>query len=91
MRFFNLLGFQHVILFFFPTLILVILLYFGFARKIFQSNDAQERKNRIIHTYPDGIESRNAPFPLILILTIAGFLLWAFFYILGIGLSGVKI
>jgi hypothetical protein len=91
MRFFNLFGFQHVVLFFFPTLILVILLYLGFARAYFQGKNSEERKKTIIHTYPDGIEERNAPFPLILILTIAGFLLWAFFYILGIGLLGVKI
>jgi hypothetical protein len=91
MRFFSLIGFQHVILFFFPTLILVILLYFGFARLHFQGKDSEQRKKTIIHTYPDGIEARNAPFPLILILTIVGFLLWAVFYILGIGLTGVNI
>jgi hypothetical protein len=91
MRFFNLFGFQHVVLFFFPTLILVILLYLGFTRAYFQGKNSEERKKTIIHTYPDGIEERNAPFPLIIILTIAGFLLWAFFYILGIGLLGVKI
>jgi hypothetical protein len=91
MRFFNLLGFQHVVLFFIPTLILVILLYIGFARAHFQGKDSEERKKTIIHTYPDGIEEKNAPFPLILILTIAGFLLWAFLYILGTGLLGVKI
>jgi hypothetical protein len=63
----------------------------GFARLHFQGKDSEQRKKTIIHTYPDGIEARNAPFPLILILTIVGFLLWAVFYILGIGLTGVNI
>ena len=41
--------------------------------------------------YPGGIEAKNSPFPLFLILVIIGFLLWAILYALGIGLLGVKI
>jgi hypothetical protein len=91
MRFFNLLGFQHVVLFFIPTLILIILLYWGFSRTHFQGKDSEERKKTVVHQYPEGIEEMNAPFPVILILIIAGFLLWAFFYAFGIGQLGVII
>ena len=41
-------------------------------------------------TFPR-IEDRQAPFPLALLLIIAGTVVWAFFYILVIGLWGVKI
>ena len=46
---------------------------------------------RVYYTFPEGIEDRQAPFPLSLILIIAGAVVWAFFYILVIGLWGVKI
>jgi Na+/H+ antiporter NhaC len=91
MRYFQLLGFQHIVLFFFPTLILMILLYIAFSRTHLKNHDAEEKENAVEHSYPEGIEARNAPFPLILILIIIGFLLWSFFYILGHGLLGVKI
>jgi hypothetical protein len=56
-----------------------------------QSQDAEERKKKIIYRFPEDIEDRDAPFPLAMILIIAGTLIWAFFYILGHGLLGVKI
>jgi hypothetical protein len=46
---------------------------------------------KVIERYPGGIEGRNAPFPLVLILIILGTVLWAYFYILVTGLLGVKI
>jgi hypothetical protein len=46
---------------------------------------------RSYYTFPEDIEDRQAPFPLSLILIIAGTVVWAFFYILVIGLWGVKI
>lgn len=91
MRYFGLVGFQHVVLFAFPTLILIILLYVAFAKSHFHKADSEERKKKIVHSYPAGIESTNSPFPLILILLIAGFLLWTFFFILGSWHWGVKI
>ncbi len=91
MRYFSLLGFQHVVLFLFPTLLLVILLYLGLSRAHFRGKNSEEREKTIVHSYPEGLEAKNSPFPLILILIIFGFLLWAFFYIFVIGLLGVKI
>ena len=57
----------------------------------FKGKNSEEREKRIVHTYPEGIEAKNSPFPLFLILVIIGFLLWAILYALGIGLLGVKI
>ncbi len=91
MRLFELLGFQDVVLFLFPTLIFIILLYFGLSYARFQKRDSDEREKNVVHIYPGEIEARNSPFPLILAMVIIGFLLWAFFYTLGIGLLGVKI
>lgn len=91
MRYFALLNFQHIMLYLFPTLTFILLFGIGLAYSHFKSKDAPEATRRIIHTYPEGIEERNAPFPLVLTLILAGTLLWAFFYILGHGLWEVKI
>lgn len=91
MRFFPLEGFRDIILFLFPTLIFMILMYVGWSRSYFKSKDSAEREKRIYHSYPDGLEDRNAPFPLILFLIIVGYVLWAVFYMLGIAILGVKI
>ncbi len=91
MRYFALLGIQHVVIFVIPTLVFIVLLYCGFARTHIRTRASGERERKVVHVYPDGIEEMDAPFPLILILTIAGFLLWAVFYTLGIGLFEVRI
>jgi hypothetical protein len=84
MRYFELVGIQHVFLFVFPTLIFMILFYF-------RRKDSEEKLTKIVHKYPHGLESRNAPFPLILILIISAFIIWTFLYTLGTGILGVKI
>ena len=91
MRFFHLLNMQHVIAAVLPTLLFMVV--FGLALKYshLQSDDAEARKKRIIYRFPDGIEDRDAPFPLVMTLTIVGTVLWAFFYILMHGVLGVKI
>ena len=91
MRFFELLGFQHVVVFLFPTLVFIILFSVALRRTHFQTRDSEERKRKILRVFPEGIEERNAPFPLILLLIILGFVLWAVFYTLGIGILGVRI
>jgi hypothetical protein len=91
MRFYALLNLQHVILYIFPTLVFILLFGLGLSYAHFHTQDAEERKNRIIHRFPDDLEERKAPFPLVIMLIIAGTLIWAFFYILGTGLTGVKI
>jgi len=71
----------------------VFILLFGLALSYrhWVTKDGEDRKKQILYRYPDGIEDRNAPFPLALVLIIAGALIWAVFYILGIGLLEVKI
>lgn len=91
MRFFELLNFKHLMLAVFPTLIFIVLLALALGRSHFRRPDSEERKRRIIYNYPEGIEDRNAPFPLVMTLMIAGVVAWAFFYILLNGLLGVKI
>jgi len=91
MRYFALLNLQHVALYVFPTLVFIILLGLALGYNHLFSQDAEARKHRIVHRFPAGIEERDAPFPLVLILIIAGTLIWALGYTLGIGLLGVKI
>jgi hypothetical protein len=91
MRHFNLLNFQHIIAYALPTLVFMIIFGLALGFRHLYSQDAEERKKKIIYRFPEEIEDRDAPFPLCMILIIAGTLIWAFFYILGHGLLGVKI
>lgn len=91
MRIFELLNLQHLMLAVFPTLIFTILLALALGRSHFRRPESEERKQRIIYRYPDGIEDKNAPFPLVMTLIVAGTVAWAFFYILLHGLLGVRI
>ena len=91
MRFYTLLNAQHVILYIFPTLIFILLFGLALGYSHFHTKDSEERKKKTYQTFPEGLEEREAPFPLSLILIITGTLAWAFFYILGTGLIGVKI
>ena len=91
MRYFELIGIQHVVLFVFPTLIFITILYLGLSRSYFSGKESEERLRKIVHTYPEGLNARNAPFPLILILIIIGYVLWAFLYTFVYGYLGVGI
>jgi hypothetical protein len=91
MRFFELIGVRDVALFLFPTLIFIIFFILAMSRAYLHRKDSQEREKTVVHQYPEGIEARNSPFPLVLILLIVGFLLWAFLYAFVIGHPGVKI
>jgi len=91
MRYFNLLNFQHIVLYVFPTLIFMVIFGLALAFSHLRSEDENERKQKIIYRFPEGIEDRNAPFPLSMMLIIAGTIVWVFSYILGTGLLGVII
>ena len=91
MRFFELLNFQNVAGFFFPTITFMLVFWAGLSFMHFRGPGAQERKPEILHRFAEGIEDRNEPFPLVMMLIIAGTVVWAFFYILMYGVSGVKI
>lgn len=91
MRFFELANLQDVILYIFPTLIFILVFATGLGFMVLKTKDSENRKKRILYRFPDDIEDRNAPYPLVMIWIIAGTLLWMFGYILLTGLLGVKI
>jgi hypothetical protein len=91
MHYFLLRDIQHFILYLFPALLTVFLLATGFGYSHFRRRKTEEGDIRVHHIYPDGIVDSKGPFPLVLILIIAGTVLWAFFYILLLGLMEVKI
>lgn len=91
MRFFELLNFQHVMGYIFPTLIFMVVFGVGLSFSHLHTKDAEQRKTEIAGRFAEGIEDRNAPYPLVMMLIIAGAVIWGFFYILMHGLLGVKI
>jgi hypothetical protein len=91
MRFFELLNLQDMVLYFFPAVLAILIFAIALGYVHFRTARSEERMRRSYYTFPEDIEDRQAPFPLSLILIIAGTVVWAFFYILVIGLWGVKI
>ena len=91
MRYFELLNWQHFVLYFFPALASILIFAVGLGFYYFKRPDSAERENLIIEEFPGGIQGRNAPFPLVVILIIAGTVIWTVAYILLIGFLGVKI
>lgn len=91
MRFFELLNFQHTMAWLFPTLIFMVVFGVGLACAHLRGKNSEARKSTITGRYADGIEERNAPFPLIMMLIVAGTFIWGFFYIVMHGVLGVKI
>lgn len=91
MRYFALLNEQHIALYLWPTLAFIVIFALGLAYSHLRGPDSTAREHRIYGTYPDGIQDRDAPFPLVLGLIIAGTVLWGVLYILGTGIWRVKI
>jgi uncharacterized membrane protein YidH (DUF202 family) len=91
MRFFQLVNLQDMVLYFFPAVLAILVLGIALGYVHFRTARSEERMRRSYYTFPEDIEDRQAPFPLSLILIIAGTVVWALFYILVIGLWGVKI
>ncbi|MBI5588996.1 MAG: hypothetical protein HY881_00795 [Deltaproteobacteria bacterium] len=88
MRLFNLLNIQHLVLAVFPALLCVVLVGIALSFSHFRGNISEDRSIRVTGIYPDGIEERDAPFPLFLFLVILGTVLWGIGYIFMIGLTG---
>lgn len=91
MRFFELLNFQHIILYVFPTLIFILVFGVGLAFSHLKTEDSKRRFTEITHLFADGLKERNAPYPLVMVLIVAGAVAWAFCYILMTGLLEIKI
>lgn len=91
MRLFALLNFQHVILSIFPALIFIIIFGLALAKSYFKDAESAGRLTNIHGRYQDGIEDKDAPFPVALTLIILGTLVWGALYILFNGLLEVNI
>lgn len=91
MHYFELRNFQHFILWLFPTLLFVVVFAIGLSRMHFRQKDSDTQMEKIEHSYPGGIEERNAPFPLVLTLILFGTVLWGFLYIILYGILEVRI
>ena len=91
MRLFDLLNLKHIILYFFPAVLAILIVGIALGFVHFRTSRSEERMKHPYYTFPEDIGDRQAPFPLSLILIIAGTVVWAFFYILVIGLWGVRI
>jgi hypothetical protein len=91
MRFFELVNLQDMALYFFPAVLAILIFGLALGYVHFRTARSEDRMKRSYYTFPEDIEDRQAPFPLALTLIIAGTVVWAFFYILIVGLWGVKI
>ena len=91
MRIFEILNLQHVAMYLFPALAFIVIFAAGLGYYYVRRRDSEERSSRIIEHYAGGIEGRNAPFPLVLTLLIAGTLAWCLVYIILTGILKVKI
>ena len=91
MRLFELVGIEDFVLYLFPSLAFIFVFAAGLAFSYFRGKESEKKLTTIIEKFPGGIEGRNAPFPLVLIMVIAGTVIWAVTYILFIGLGGIVI
>ncbi|MFZ7125225.1 MAG: hypothetical protein ACOWWM_03605 [Desulfobacterales bacterium] len=90
-RYFELINFQHFMLYFFPALIFLLLFAAGLAYSHFRPRPGEKPEVKVVHTFVEGIEDRDEPFPLVVTLIIAGTVIWGFFYIWFHGQLGVRV
>ena len=91
MHFFDLKNFQDFISYLFPGLASLLLFTLALGFYYFRNKDSEVRKRQIIERFVGGIEGRNAPFPLALLLIIVGTIVWLLLYIVLTGILGRKI
>ena len=91
MRFFEVLNIEHFVTYLFPSLVFIVIFAAGLGYAYIRRKGPEERAARIIESYPGGIEGRNAPFPLVVSLIIAGTVVWCLLYIILTGVWEVKI
>lgn len=91
MQLFDLLSFQHVMGYIFGGLLFMVVFGLALSYAHFHTEDAGKRTSEIVGHFREGIQDRNAPYPLAIVLIVAGAVTWGFFYILLHGLLGVKI
>jgi Na+/H+ antiporter NhaC len=91
MRYFEVLGFQHFAMYLFPAIAFIALFIIALGFYHIKRKDSAERESRVIERFPEGIEGRNAPFPIIAYLVLCGTIIWVIAYIVLIGVLEVKI
>lgn len=91
MMLYKLLMFQHTMAWFFIASIFMVVFGVGLAFSHLHDENSETRKKTITGRYAEGIEERNAPFPLIMMLIAAGTFIWGFFYIVLHGAWGIQI
>lgn len=91
MRNFVVLNIQHFVMYLFPALAFILIFAAGLGYSHVRRRDSEERRSRVIESYPGGIEGRNAPFPLAVTLIIVGTVIWSLLYIVLTGALKVKI
>jgi hypothetical protein len=91
MRFFELVNIQQFVLYLWPAWVFILVFAAGLSFAHFRTPKSDKKMTHIIEKYPGGIEGRNAPFPLVLVMIIIGTVIWSLGYIFFIGLLGVKI
>lgn len=91
MHFFELKNIQHFVLYLFPAAVFVLIFGAALAHSHFHRKASEGETKKARHIFVEGIEERESPFPLVLMLIIVGTVIWAFLYTLGAGLLGVKI
>jgi hypothetical protein len=91
MHFFELKNFQDFVSYLFPALTSLLLFTFALGYYYLRRKDSEARKRQIIERFVGGIEGRNAPFPLVLLLIVFGATAWVLLYIVLTGILGRKI
>jgi hypothetical protein len=89
MRFFALLNTQQVAALVIAAIIFCILFAVALAFVPMSGPKARAFNIKAIQRFADNIEKAEGPFPLIIVLLIAGTCFWALFYILFYGFSEV--
>lgn len=85
MRFFPLLDYQDWLLGVFLGVVLAMLIYLGF-RSYGYSRERSDERARQEFDYPDGIKAKNFPTPPHILFLYIGFIAWAVFYIIFVGI-----
>jgi hypothetical protein len=91
MRYFASLNLQDVWVFFIPALVFILVFALGLGFSHFRNRESGKRQHEVLRQFPDELSERNAPFPVVMVLIIAGTVVWAVLYIYFHGLHGVKI
>lgn len=85
-RYFELLNFQHFILYLLPALTALLVFASALGYMHFRGRNDEDDGASVHYVFPGGIKEQNKPFPLVLILVIVGTVIWGFGYIIVSGL-----